>query len=97
MSEENDKYPPVNVLNVIRGFPQPRLPHHITPFRFELRNGERHHVRQIRQVHRERVGKAFHYHYVILTKENRYFHLIFDTGTLVWKLVQEVDEELFFS
>lgn len=91
------KYPPINVLNVMRGFQSEKLPQHITPFRFELRNGEKHHIKTIRQTHKERVGKAFHYHFVVLTKKNRYFHLIFDTGSLVWRLIQEVDEELFFS
>lgn len=95
MSEE--KFPPINVLNVVRGFHQPKLQHHITPFRFELRNGEKYQIEQIRQVHKERVGKGSHYHYVVRTKEQRYFHLIFDTTTLIWRMVQEVDEELLFT
>ncbi len=95
MSEE--KYPPINVLNVMRGFHRAELPHHITPFRFELRSGERHHIKTIRQTHKERVGKAMHYHFVVVSKEDRYFHLIFDTGPLIWRLVQEVDSTLFFS
>jgi len=38
-----------------------------------------------------------HYHFVVVTKEDRYFHLVFDSGPLIWRLVQEVDEGLFFS
>lgn len=95
--DNREKYPPINVLNVIRGFHSPGIPHQITPFRFETEKGEIHQIREIRQVHRERVGKSFHYHYVVLTREQRYFHLVFDTETLTWKMVQEVDEELFFS
>lgn len=95
MSKE--KFPPINVLNVVRGFHQPKIQHHITPFRFELQNGEKHQIEQIRQVHRERVGKGSHYHYVVRTKERRYFHIIFDTATLIWRMVQEVDEELLFT
>lgn len=91
------KYPAINVLNVVRGFNRPELPHQITPFRFELRNGEKHVIERIRQAHRERVGKGFHYHYVVVTKEQRFFHLIFDSTELMWRMVQEVDEELFFS
>ncbi len=94
---DNQKFPPINVLNVIRGFHDPDIPHHITPYRFETRQGEKHRIAQIRQVHRERVGKAFHYHFVVKTQTERYFHLIFDTQTLTWRMVQEVDEELFFS
>jgi len=48
-------------------------------------------------MHRQKVGKGEHYHYVILTQEQRYFHLVFDTNTLIWRLVQEVDEMLFFN
>lgn len=95
MNEE--KYPPINVLNVIRGFQSPSLPHHITPFRFETRQGASHQIDKIRQTHRERIGKGFHYHYVVQTKEKRFFHLVFDTETLTWRMIQEVDEELFFS
>lgn len=93
----NKKYPPINVINAFRGFKRPNLFHKITPIRFELKNGAKHQVKQIRQVHKEPVGKAFHYHYVVLTKEERYFHLVFDTGALEWRLIQEVDEELFFG
>lgn len=93
----HEKYPPVNVLNVVRGFPQPKIPHQITPFRFELQNGEKHQIARIRQMHRERVGKGFHYHYVVCTREQRYFHLVFDAVSLIWRLVQEVDEELLFN
>ena len=94
---DKKKYPPVNVLTAIRGFPHPTLRHHITPYRFSTGDGRKYHIKQIRQAHKERVGGAFHYHYVVITREDRYFHLVFDTSTLIWRLVQEVDEELFFS
>jgi hypothetical protein len=81
----------------MRGFRHPEIPHQITPYRFETRDGDRHRIAQIRQVHRERVGKAFHYHFVVKTDEQRYFHLVFDAQTLTWRMVQEVDEELLFS
>ncbi|TVQ66860.1 MAG: hypothetical protein EA360_05090 [Balneolaceae bacterium] len=94
---EKRTYQPLNVLNVMRGFQHRDLPHAVTPYRFETPTGERHRIIEIRQVHRERVGKVFHYHYVVKTEDQRYFHLVFDSGILAWKLVQEVDEELFFS
>ena len=95
--DNKKNYPPINVLNVVRGFCRDELPHHITPFRFELKTGESHHIKTIRQTHKERVGKSMHYHFVVVTKEDRYFHLVFDSGPLIWRLVQEVNEELFFS
>lgn len=95
MSEK--KYPPINVLNVVRGFSNPKLRHHITPYRFETRTGETFQICKIRQAHKERVGKGFHYHYVVKTNSERFFHLVFDTSTLLWRMVQEVDEILFFQ
>jgi len=95
--DKKEKYPPINVLNIMRGFRTPGLPHQVTPYRFELRNGEKHHIKKIRQTHRERVGKSFHYHYVVVTKEERYFHLVFDSASMVWRIIQEVDSELFFG
>lgn len=94
MAEE--KFPPIHVLSIIRGFRDDALPHQITPFRFETRDGRVFRIQTIRQFHRERVGKGFHYHYVIQTREKRFFHLIFDTQSLVWRMIQEIDEELFF-
>jgi|AACY02.2.fsa_nt_gi hypothetical protein len=95
MNEEN--YPPVNVLTVFRGFPSDHLAYHITPYRFETQKGDVHKVEHIRQMHRQKVGKGEHYHYVIMSREQRYFHLVFDTNTMIWRLVQEVDEMLFFN
>lgn len=94
---DTSKFPPINVLNIMRGFRHPDIPHHVTPYRFETREGARHKIAQIRQVHRERVGKTFHYHYVVQTDEQRYFHLVLDTHTFTWRMIQEVDNELFFS
>ena len=94
---EKKEYPAINVLNVMRGFRRPDIPHQVTPYRFETQKGEKYSISEIRQVHRERVGKAYHFHYVVCTKQQRYFHLVFDTGTLTWHMVQEVDQELFFS
>lgn len=95
--QKKDKYPKINVLNVVRGFKKADLPHHIMPYRFELKNGDVHRIQSIRQTHRERVGKGYHYHYVVVSTEERYFHLVFETEKLVWRLIQEVDKQLFFS
>lgn len=92
-----NKFPPINVLNVMRGFHHAKLPHHITPYRFETQNGKSYKIVQIRQVHRERSGKDTHHHFVVKTAAGLFFHIVFDTATLTWRMVQEVDEELFFN
>lgn len=98
MDNKNDnKFPPIHVLNVMRGFRDPDIPHHVTPYRFETRNGSLHKISEIRQVHRERVGKGFHYHYVVRTDDQRYFHLVLESESFTWRMIQEVDNELFFS
>lgn len=95
--EQNEKYPAINVANVFMGFRNGKLKYPITPFRFELPNGEVHHIKEIRQTHRERVGHSVHIHFVVQTKEQRYFHIVFDTGNLQWKLIQEFDPEFLFN
>ena len=84
MSREK-RYPPINVISATRGFPTEKLKLKITPYRFQLPDG---------RVH---VGRAIHFHYVLQTREERYFHIVYDTSDLTWKLVQEVDEQLFFN
>jgi hypothetical protein len=73
------------------------VPHLITPYRFETKKGERHRIVQIRQVHRERMGKSICHHFVVKTDGERYFHIVFDAGELTWRMIQEVEEELFFN
>ena len=97
MKNNDNKFPTVNVLNVMRGFPNPDIPHHVTPYRFETRDGRKFKISEIRQVHRERVGRAYHYHYVVRTDGQRYFHLVLDTAKFSWQMIQEVDNELFFT
>ncbi|MDR9387955.1 MAG: hypothetical protein RI513_03015 [Balneolaceae bacterium] len=92
-----EKFPAINVLTVMRGFQNRRLPHQITPYRFETQDGRRFKVKTIRQTHKERVGHGFHVHYVIQTDELRFFHLVMETETFVWRIIQEVDDELFFN
>ena len=94
---EQQSYPPITVYNVFAGFRSEKLKYRITPFRFEMSDGKVHKIVHIRQSHRERVGDHFHFHFVVRTDEDRYFNIVFDTGALVWRLIQEFDEELLFS
>lgn len=93
---KKEEFQPINVLNIFRGFAREGLQHPITPYRFETKDGNVHHIKQIRAMHRERIGKIFHYHFVVQTKEEKNFHLVFDTSSLTWRMIQEVGEDLFF-
>ncbi len=96
MSREK-RYPPINVISATRGFPTEKLKLKITPYRFQLPDGRVHAVKKIRRMTTQNVGRAIHFHYVLQTREERYFHIVYDTSDLTWKLVQEVDEQLFFN
>ena len=94
---EMDKYPAINVLSIFAGFRSPKVKFGITPLRFQLPDGQSHRIAQVRQSHTERVGQAMHYHFVVRSTEQRYFHIVFDAGKLTWHLVQEFDAELLFN
>lgn len=93
---EKREYPPINVINTMRGFSTRSLPYKITPYRFQLPDGRSYRVRKIRRMTTQKVGQFLHYHFVVQTEDERYFHLVLDSGSLVWRMVQEVDEALFF-
>lgn len=95
MNEE--RYPSINVLNVFRGFATGKLRLKITPYRFQLPDGRSFVVKKVRQMTTQDVGGFRHYHYVLQTTDDRYFHIVFDSGKLAWKLIQEIDEELLFN
>lgn len=85
-----DQYPPINVLNIFKAFPNKKLPYHITPFLFTLEDGRTHHISEIRHFHKDRSGKGLQFHYVVVTKQKMYFRLLFDTNTFTWRLIEEM-------
>ena len=82
-------YPPINVLSVCRGILDEEIPYHLTPYRFTKQNGETHRIKDIRHFHKDRKGKGEHFHYVVRTRENRYFRLLFDSNSFTWRLIEE--------
>ncbi|MEX2656863.1 MAG: hypothetical protein WD272_05050 [Balneolales bacterium] len=92
-----DPYPAINVLSIFAGFRSRKVKSGITPLRFQLPDGRSHHIAQVRQSHAERVGETMHYHFVVRSTEQRYFHIVFDAGKLTWHLVQEFGAELLFN
>lgn len=83
-----NQYPPIHVLSVIRSLPSKNLSYPITPCRFEMKNGMAYKVREIRQFHVERHGKGSHFHFIIVTKHDQVFRILFDTNTFTWRLVE---------
>ena len=85
----------INVIAVYAGFKTPELKRAITPIRFMLPNGDRHVVDQIKRSYSERVGDSLHVHFVVKTKEDRYFDIVYDSKRVTWMLVVELEEALF--
>ena len=69
----------------------------ITPIRFELPSGEVHKVKRVRRTYTDKVGSSLHIHFVIVTQKERYFDLLYDSGSMNWYLVVELEENLFFN
>jgi len=88
-----DNYEPINVMSVFRGFLTNKLQHHITPYRYERKDGSVQYISEIRVVHKVRSGGKDQYHYDVRTKDDMYCRLMFDTHTLTWRLV-DVKETL---
>jgi hypothetical protein len=85
----------INVIAVYAGFKTERLKRAITPIRFMLSSGERHAVEQVKRSYSERVGDSLHVHFVVKTRENRYFDIVYDSKRITWMLVVELEEALF--
>lgn len=87
----------INVIAAYAGFKTPALQRAITPIRFMLPDGEKHHVEEVKRSYSERVGDSLHVHFVIKTKERRYFDIVYDSKRVTWMLVVELEEALFTS
>lgn len=85
----------INVIAVYAGFRTGTLSRAITPIRFMLPNGDRHQVAEVKRSYSERVGDSLHVHFVVKTKENRYFDIVYDSKSITWLLVVELEEALF--
>ncbi len=72
------------------------LIHRVQPFRFKTGKIPSSQVQKIVTTHVENLMTTKHYHYVVKTDLERYFHLVYEIDELDWRLMQEVDEELLF-
>lgn len=92
---EKKDFEAINVLCVFKSFDRKGLRNQITPYRFETQAGETHYVKEIRSSQREDVKTGYHYHFVVKTRRDRSFHIVFDSESLTWRLINEVPEEYF--
>jgi len=72
------------------------LIYRMQPFRF-LRRRHSMQVMAIRCRHTEDIKHTSHLHYVVKTDGERYFNLVYDRKTCMWKFIHEVDAMLLFD
>ncbi len=87
----------INVLALFAGFKSPSARRRITPRSFAFQNGDIHRISEIRRSYTERVGDTIHVHFVIRTKEDRYFDIVYDSKKMTWFMVVELEENLLFD
>lgn len=72
------------------------LIYRMQPFRF-LRGRHSMQVMNIRCRHMEDLKHTCHMHYVVKTDGERYFNLVYERKTCMWKFIHEVDAVLLFD
>ena len=88
----------INVISAFAGFKDGEIfTKRITPLKFKLPNGDVHKIKRIRRSYTDKVGQSYHIHFVVVTTEDRYFDILYDSMTMYWYLVVEVEDELFFK
>lgn len=87
----------INVTAIHAAFRTSRLQRKLTPLRFCLADGETHEIREIRRTYTDRVGAAVHVHFVVCTREERYFDIVYDSRAMDWRLVLEIEDTLLLA
>ncbi len=94
---------PVNVSAVFRCFKghskkQMGWEHkRIEPRGIERKNGEHLSIAEIRRSYPQRKGGNIQVHFVVRTKDDRYFHLVYESQKMLWILLYEFEEQMLFD
>ncbi|MDR8390271.1 hypothetical protein NC796_03905 [Aliifodinibius sp. S!AR15-10] len=92
-SNEQKKEPePLIVITTVASFADKKrgINHRLQPIRILRKNGQRHRVREVRKWHDEPVGHGHkHVHVTLVTEDDRYLDIVFDTRKIGWFLVYE--------
>lgn len=94
---QNAKVKKINVLALFAAFKDAQTDRRITPYRFATEDGDEYQVSCIRRVYQDRVGQALHIHFVVQTKCDRYFDIVYDTKKVSWAIAVEIEDTLFFG
>ncbi|MFP4165999.1 MAG: hypothetical protein ACLFUF_02405 [Opitutales bacterium] len=84
----------INVTAIHAAFKTARLKRKITPLRFCLANGEQHEIAEIRRSYTDRVGASTYVHFVVRSRDDRYFDIVYDSREMDWRLVLEIEDSM---
>lgn len=87
----------INVVAKFAAFKDSGTHRRITPLRFTTKEGNLYEVATIRRVYQDRVGQSLHIHFVVKTKDERYFDIVYDSKKVEWAIAVEIEEHLFFT
>jgi hypothetical protein len=87
----------INVTVVFAGFSTDRYRRKINPLRFVLPDGEIHEIASVKRSYADRIGEETHVHFVVRTATQRYFDIVYESRTMNWFLVVEIDETLLLG
>ena len=83
----------INVIASFATFTTTKQKRRITPHRFLTRKGDTHIIAEVRRTYTERIGDAQHIHFVVQTKETRFFDIVYDSRQVAWYLVLEIEDD----
>jgi hypothetical protein len=73
----------------------------MVPISFRRKSGEEHRVAELRNARPFRKGRGAQsttqIHYVVRTREGRYFDLMYDVGKVEWRLLYELDDQMMIE
>ncbi|MFH5831196.1 hypothetical protein ACG2F4_05875 [Halalkalibaculum sp. DA3122] len=95
-SQEQKKEPkPLVVITTVASFGDKNrgITHRLQPIRILEENGRKHRVQSVRACHEEPVGHGHkQVHVTLVTEEERYMNIVFDTRKIGWFLLSSRDE-----
>ncbi|MDX1637521.1 MAG: hypothetical protein R3281_06110 [Balneolaceae bacterium] len=85
---------PLIVITTVASFADKKrgITHRLKPIRILRQNGRKHRVQKVRKWHEEPVGHGHkQVHVTLVTEDDRYLDIVFDTRKIGWFLVYEED------
>lgn len=83
---------PLIVITTVASFASKKrgITNRLRPIRILRRNGKTHRVKKVRKCHREPTGHGHkQVHITLVTEDDRYLDIVFDTQKIGWYLVHE--------